>query len=289
MGGRFQISRRKRQCVSAIIASIVTTIVAMTAISSADAQTCTLRDVDAWHSALNDPDMEHSPDYILEVTETFIRACPMRPERFEAHRTAAMAAADQGDVTTAVQHFRDAGRMTSLLANFYAISVYATAGDHRTAWRVRDQMVEAWRSRLERDPTLSVSAIPHRKGMIYEISFGDGDLSNGSQKTWVAVPFGPGWPASLSLSSDEFRASLRAEVSSSDSLVPTFYDLNRCDGRSNLDIVSSAIPGEDFNDHALRTLTRYLANPDRPTTRSKHIELCVWPSRLLPSPKRPAF
>ena len=289
MGGRFQISRRKRQCVSAIIASIVTTIVAMTAISAADAQTCTLRDVDAWHSALNDPQMEQSPDYILEVTETFIRACPMRPERFEAHRIAGMAAADHGDVTAAVQHFRDAGRMTNVLANFYAISVYATAGDHRTAWRTRDQMVEAWRSRLERDPNLSVSAIPHRKGMIYEIGFGDGHFSDEPQTTWVAVPFGPGWPASLSLSGDGFRASLRAEVSDTGGTVPVFYDLNRCGGRSNLDIVSSSIAGEDFHDSAMRTLTRYLADPDRPTTRSKQIELCVWPSRLLPSPKRPAF
>ena len=283
MGGKFKISHRKRQCISAIIATTVTTIIAMNAIASAEAQTCTLKDVNAWHVALNDPQVEQSPDYILDVTQAFLSACPMRPERFKAHQVAGMAAADQGDVSTAIRHFRDAGWMTNRFANFYAISVYATAGDHRAAWRTRDQMVEAWRSRLERHPRVSIEALPARAGMIYEIIFSDTHAPDGAQQVWVAVPFGPGWPASLSLSKGGLRASLRAEVSDSDRTAAAFYDFNRCVGRSSLDVSATTMPDADMREGVIDLLTRYLAKPDRPAARSKRIDLCVWPTRLLPT------
>ena len=282
MGGRYQISRRKRRILSALIATTVTTIVALSAISVAEGQSCTLRDVDDWHQALNDPDMEQSPDYILNVTSRFLDACPMRPERFEAFRVAGMAAVDLGDVSLAVQHFRDAGRMTNVLANFYAISAFATVGDQHTAWRIRDQMIERWRDRLERNPNVSVRAIPRRRGMIYELKTLNSDRADGLISTWVAVPFGPGWPASMSVSEDRFRASLRRVAKAGSVSDVVYIDLHRCSGRHALDQVQRSPQQQAIDETALDVLSAYMSDPDKPKSRSKQIELCVWPSRLIP-------
>lgn len=283
MGGRHRLRKRVQRYIGAAIAAAVTTFVAMNAISKAQAQSCTLRDATNWQLALADSQMEQSPSYIRGVTEAFLQACPNRPEYSEASRVAGMAAADMGDAPGAARHFRNAGRMTGVLENFYAVASFLAAGDDRTAWRTRDYAVEAWRSRLERHPKVAISAEPNAHGMIYQIYYSDLDRNTGTRAAWVAVPYGPGWPASLSFSSDRMRLAMRRAAAGDDTPDIRYVDLHRCQGRRTLGRIEKDLSTTDFDAAARASLTAYLANPDQPRQAAKRtLELCTWPARILP-------
>ncbi|MEL6724020.1 MAG: hypothetical protein AAFP81_14100 [Pseudomonadota bacterium] len=287
MGGHHRLSKQTKRYLGAAIAAAVTTFMAMAALSEASAQTCTLRDATDWQIALSDPMEEQSPGYIRRVTEQFLDACPDRPEFFEASRVAGMAAADMGDADGAVRHFRNAGRMSNLLANFYAISAFAAAGDDRQAWRTRDQMVERWRSQLERSDMVSMTAEPAENGMIYQLSFRKTHHENGPRAAWVAVPYEAGWPATLSFSRDRMRLALQRTRTDPAKADFHYVDLNRCQGRRTLGRIDARYASAEFDAAARASLIAYLANPDQPQARPSKIDLCVWPARLLPSvPKR---
>ena len=287
MGGHKRISKRTKRYVGAALATAVTTLMAMAALSEAGAETCTLRDATDWQLALSDPMEEQSPEYIRQVTERFLEACPQRPEFFEASRVAGMAATDMDDAKGAAEHFENAGRMTNLMANFYAISAFAATGDERRAWRTRDQMVERWRNQLERSSTVTLSAIPVEAGMIYRLNFAQVSKDSGTRAAWVAVPYGPGWPATLSFSRDRMRLALQR--TGTDQSPPDFHyvDLNRCQGRRTLGRIETSVSSVEFDDAATASLLAYLADPDVPSRRADDVTVCTWPKRLLPpAPKR---
>lgn len=287
MGGHKRLSKRTKRYLGAAVATAVTTFLAMSALLEANAQSCTLRDATDWQIALSDPLEEQSPDYIRRVTEQFLKDCPERPEFFEASRVAGMAATDMGDAKDAATHFRNAGRMSNLLANFYAISAFAAAGDDRKAWRTRDQMIERWRNQLERSDMVSVSAEPVENGMIYQLSFRSTQRQDSTRAAWVAVPYEAGWPATLSFSRDRMRLALQRTRTDPNEADFHYVDLNRCHGRRTLGRIDANYSSTEFDAAARASLTAYLANPDQPQATSSKIELCVWPARLLPSaPKR---
>ena len=283
MGGEYHVSKRKRRYIGAVIATIVTTVAAMDLVAEAQtetrAQTCYLRDATEWQLALHDTEQEQSPAYIREVTETFLSDCPDRPEFQDASRIAGIAAADMQDATAAALHFRNAGWMSDLMSNFYAISTFSAAGDTQSAWRVRDQMVESWRTRLDRHPNVSVSAEALEHGMLYQVYFSELDREARTRAAWVAVPFGPGFPATLSFSHDRMRMALRKARAAED-FDFRYVDLNRCRGRRTLGRIDTKIATHDFDASARASLSAYLAAPDQPDTDT--ITLCAFPDRLLP-------
>lgn len=284
MGGKIKLSKRKRRYIGAAIATAVTTFVAMDLVAKAEAQTCFLRDATEWQLALHDTEQEQSPEYIRSVTEAFLTTCPDRPEYQDASRIAGIAAADMRDVEAAAAHFRNAGRLTDLMSNFYAISTFSAAGDAKQAWRVRDQLVESWRTRLERHPSVSVSAEPLEHGMLYQIYFSEIDREAGTRAAWVAVPFGPGYPATLSFSHDRMRLALRKARAAED-FDFRYVDLHRCQGRRTLGRIDNKVSTQDFDAAARASLSAYLANPDQPEPGA--ITICTFPGRLLPSAPKP--
>lgn len=289
MGDLIRLSKRKRRWLGAITATVVTTLMALSALPSAEAQSCTLQDATQWQLALNDPAEEQSPAYIRRVTEAFLEACPERPEFFDASRIAGIAAADMGDAPGATQHFTNAGRMRNLQSNFYAMGSFLAEGKDRAAWRIRDQVVERWRSRLERSPQVSLTPLPQKHGMIYQVRFDTPDRETKLRMAWVAVPYGPGWPASLGFSSERMRLALRRTSSGSSVSGLEFIDLNRCLGRRTLGEIKQPISPQMYHDTALSSLNAYLADPDIPRGRDKRdIQICVWPARLLPGPPKRA-
>lgn len=289
MGDQKQLSKRKRRYIGAIIATTVTTLLALVSLPIADAQSCTIQDATRWQLALHDREEEQSPDHIRRVTEAFLNACPDRPERYDASRIAGIAAADMGDAKAAAQHFKAAGRMTNLLSNFYAMGSFLAVGEDRLAWRVRDETVEAWRSRLERHPGVSVSASAQRHGMIYQVFFEAPDKDTRLRTAWVAVPFGPGWPATLGFSSDRMRLAFRRTSAGGREQEVEFVDLNRCLGRRTLGEITTPMTAQTYRDTALSSLNAYLAAPDIPRGKAKReIQICTWPSRLLPGPPKRA-
>ena len=284
MGGKTKLSNRKRRYIGAVIATAVTTFVAMDLVSKAEAQTCYLSDATEWQLALHDTEQEQSPDYIRTVTEAFLTACPDRPEFQDASRIAGIAAADMRDIDAAATHFRNAGRLTDLISNFYAMSTFSAAGDAKQAWRVRDYMVESWRTRLERHPNVSISAEALEHGMLYQIYFSELDREAGTRAAWVAVPFGPGFPATLSFSHDRMRMALRKARAAED-FDFRYVDLHRCQGRRTLGRIDHKIATQEFDAAARASLSAYLVNPDQPEPGT--ITFCTFPGRLLPGVPKP--
>ena len=283
MGGKRYFSKRRRRHAGAIIAAGVTTLTAFMSLPSAHAQSCTLQDATQWQLTLHDAAAEQSPNYIRSVTEAFIRACPNRPEFPQASRIAGIAAADLNDAEAAMRHFSNAGHMTDLLSNFYAMATFHKAGNADTAWRLRDRMVEAWRTQLDRHPLVSVSAEPLEDGMIYQLYFSQTDRNTGTSAAWVAVPYGPGWPATLSFSQDRMRLALRKARAAKDTEF-RYVDLNRCHGRRTLGRIETRLSSSEFDIAARASLSAYLSNPDQPNRKAgDQIEVCVLPRRLLPT------
>jgi len=282
MGGRTIFSKRMRRYIGAGMAAAVTTFIGLSFHLEARAQACGLRDATLWQLALHDPEIEQSPAYIRQLTETFISACPDRPELAEAHRIAGIAASDMDDVVAAAQHFEAAGFVTDLTSNFYAIAAFFGSGDAASAWRTRDRMVEMWRTKLERHPRVSITAEPHADGMIYQVYFSETDHESGTRAAWVAVPFGAGLPATLSFSHDRQRLALRKAKAARD-FEFRYVDLHRCHGRRVLGRIDKDLASHEFDAAAQAALTAYLANPDQPASSADDpIQVCTFPSRLLP-------
>ncbi|MEO1324141.1 MAG: hypothetical protein AAFV59_14160 [Pseudomonadota bacterium] len=281
------MTKRTRRYLGALIAAGVTTFLAMNLVSGAHAQGCGLKDATSWQLALHDEDVEQSPDYIRAVTESFLSACPVRPEYADASRIAGIAAADMNDVEAASEHFRNAGPMQGVSANFYAMMVFHLAGDPVLAWRSRDNLVGAWHRRLSRHDKVSISAESVPGGTIYQVYYSETDRESGVRAAWVAVPSGPGLPATLTFSNERMRMAFhRIRAAEDDDF--RYVDLHRCHGRRTLGRIETSVSVTEFDAAARASLTAYLANPDLPVLSARNeVQMCAFPARLFPGvPKR---
>lgn len=148
-------------------------------------------------------------------------------------------------------------------------------------------MVESWRTKLDRHPNVSVSVEPLEDGIIYQLYFSETDRESGTRAAWVAVPYGPGLPATLTFSHDRMRVALRKAKAAED-FDFRFVDLHRCQGRRTLGRIDTDISTAEFDAAARASLSAYLANPDQPDAEGKNkITYCAFPHRLLPGPPKP--
>ncbi len=278
-------TKRVRRYACAAVATTVTTFVGLQALSTADAQPCSLQDATKWQVAITNSEVELTPHYIRFMTEAFLRSCPDRPEFASASRIAGIAAADTGDADAAIEHFRHAGRLRDAQASFYAVASNLAANQDLSAWRYRDEMIETWRDRLDRHPMVSISSVKNEFGTIYQIHFAELDAETGARAAWVAVPTGPGWPATISFSNDRFQLALQKIRSGEDDPQARYIELNRCYGRRSLGRVDPRLSSVDFDGAAQAGLTAYLAAPDMQVEMSEiTISPCFLHHRILPKP-----
>jgi hypothetical protein len=279
-------TKRVRRYLGALLAAAVTTFIGMQTMMKAEAQTCTLSDATKWQLAITNSEVELTPAYIRFVTETFLKSCPERPEFASASRVAGIAAADMGDAGAAAQHFRNAGPMQDVLSNFYAIAAHLAVNEDLAAWRLRDTMIADWHARLERHPLVSVNPVKLDLGTIYQVHFAGASDAAGPRASWVAVPTGPGWPATISFSNSPFQIALR-QISNGGETSARYIELNRCYDRRALGRLDARTSSVDFDGAAQAGLTAYLAAPDMQVEASERaISPCVLHGRLLPTPKR---
>ncbi|MEQ3745030.1 MAG: hypothetical protein ABNH53_02185 [Henriciella sp.] len=278
---------RIRRYACAVLASFVTTFIALNASPIAAAQTnqCNWQDVAAWQKSLTESSQEQTPEYILRVTEAFIAACPNRPEVRDASRIAGIAASDMGEPSKAVDHFNNALPMWDVKARFYEISALLADGKSRTAWQARDELVEDWLDELAREPKISVVTNKVRGGEIHAVTFAQRDQETGIGAAWVAVPDGPGWPATLTIGSERQLTAFHKIRTGADL---RHVDLYRCRGRRILARVDAAMSVGEMDISAETTLVAYLARPDRfeRTEKGEPISVCIWPKRILPPAPR---
>lgn len=271
----------------AVLASFVTTFIAFNASPLAVAQTnqCNWQDVASWQKSLTESLEEQTPAYILRVTEAFLAKCPNRPEVREASRIAGIAASDLGDASKAVDHFNNALPMRDVQARFYEISALLADGKSRTAWQARDEVVEDWLDELARDPRIAVKTNTVRGGEIHAVTFANRDKETGIGAAWVAVPDGPGWPATLTIGSERQLTAFHKIRSGADL---RHVDLYRCRGRRILARVDTAMSMSEMDINAETTLVAYLARPDtyERTKKGEPLSVCIWPKRILPPAPR---
>ena len=124
--------------------------------------------------------------------------------------------------------------------------------------------------------------------MIYQLYFSELDKDTGIQAAWVAVPYGAGWPATLTFSRDPMRLAFRRARTGRASEDLRYIDLHRCFRRRSLGQITTKLTRAEFDAAAQASLKAYLANPDKGAGNSRsQVEICYSPARLLPDiPKR---
>lgn len=272
----------------ATLTSIVTTLLGLYGDPFAFGQEggCSLRDVAAWQLQLEEPTEEATPDYVYRVTTEFLDKCPERPEIRQAHAVAAMAAVDADDAGRALPHFEHSLPLSSLQSQFYYSAALLAAGESQAAWNVRDQMVSDWTRRLERNRSITLDETSVRGGIVYRVKYNALDAETGFRLAFVAVPNGPGWPATVTLGSDRQLNAFHRLRADEGSTPLRHIDLYRCTGRRLLARSDSSLSINKTTETAERSLTAYLARPDTDFGDGNSIIPCLWPERLLPAPPR---
>ncbi|MEM1390361.1 MAG: hypothetical protein AAGG45_04710 [Pseudomonadota bacterium] len=247
---------------------------------------CSLRDVSAWQLQLNQPTEEASPEYIYRVTTDFLRKCPNRPEVRGAHARAAMAAVDDDDAARALKHFQQALPLQTLQSQFYYVAALLANGDERAAWDVRDEVVDNWARRMQRNRLVTLDKTDVRGGVIYRVIYNATDANTGSRIAFTAVPTGGGWPATVTLGSERQLNAFHRLRAGETAQPLRHIDLYRCTGRRLLARSTEELTIDEVTAAAERSLVAYLARPDVAYGEGKEIIPCLWPERLLPAPPR---
>ena len=148
-------------------------------------------------------------------------------------------------------------------------------------------LVGAWQRRLDRHDKVSISGEPVPGGVIYQVYYAETDRESGVRAAWVAIPDGPGLPATLSFSNERMRMAIR-KIRAAEDEDFRYVDFHRCHGRRTLGRIETRVSVTDFDDAARASLTAYLADPDLPKLSQQNtIQMCAFPARLFPGvPKR---
>ncbi|MEM9938907.1 MAG: hypothetical protein AAF768_08675 [Pseudomonadota bacterium] len=274
---------------AAIIATVVTSLIGLYPehLAFGEAAGCSLNDVSDWQNQLMDPDEEIDPPYILEVTEAFILRCPDRPEIKEASRIAGVAAVRMGDAKRALAHFDKAGWIRDQRSLFAQAAAFLATGDTEMGWVIRDEILANWLLDLSRTPLTTVDTIEVQGGHIYAVNFTKIDAETGIRAAWVAVPDGPGWPATLSVGSDAFSNAIHKMRAGADAAPLRQIHLHRCFERKVLAQSPVEISVNQFGQTAQLALQAYLADPDlyEPLANGR-INQCLMAGKLFPRPPR---
>lgn len=257
--------RKLMRVICAIMAGAVALLLGHDAYAETEAA-CSPADYRAYQDALISPSIEGAPHELLEISEGFLHDCPARPEAPRVALAAARQALDSGDAGRALEHFQTAleggvyfphqSRMDYITANL--------ANDNDAlAWQLRDAEITHWFEELTETGMARIEQIRLRDGLVYRMEFDAVDPGRRVHLAWMAVPFGPGFPVTITSQSEaqliallSLRAGPAAE--SLEQLV-----LNRCRGRETLYSTLNGLDESDAERRAMEVIKIYLANPDR--------------------------
>lgn len=233
--------------------------------------------------------VEMTPSYALSLSEAFITRCPDRPEVARVSLTAAQEALDAGNAEAAYTHFHKAlarGASFDQQARMDFMTMLLANGRDQLAWDLRDEEVALWLAKLDEDGLTRISSREFTNGTIYALSFDEIDPVRRERLTWVAVPNGPGFPASISLSSEvQLIALARLRVgAASRNMQQIVY--TTCADRDTLSTTFTGFKEENVEKLANGMLMDYLAAPESLMERDEgdSITTCLTPERMLVAP-----
>ncbi|WP_084398585.1 hypothetical protein [Henriciella aquimarina] len=274
--------KRLLRYLGALIVSTVATYSGLARQAVAEtAPACGLSDVSAWQVAMEDPQEEATPAYVLRTTEDFIARCPQRPEIPEAHRIAGLAAAWAEETGTAASHFEAAGDMRDTEALLMHAAVRFALGEPERATALRDDAITLWTARIARRGLADIETerLPH--GEIIKVSFDRTDPETQLSHLWIARPDGPGWPAALAVSSRRQLNAFHQLRAGEDAPALRHVRLYRCETRRLLARSTERLSDREIDAAARLGLSAYLADPDIPGTGA--LRPCVFDGDILPA------
>lgn len=245
---------------------------------------CTLSDVAAWHAALDDPQEEATPLYRQTVTEAFLSRCPDRPEAPGAHQVAGIAAAWVGDIEAAAAHFDRAGYVTDSETLLMHAAVRFAKGEADRARALRDEALEHWIARLERQALADIEIEETLAGELISVRFRQTDPETQVSHLWIARPEAAAWPAALSVTSERQLNALFRLRAGEGAKALRHVRLYRCRARKVLARTNEPIGDGDMNAAARESLIAYMADPDVPAP--GEVEACLFDGRILPKVSR---
>lgn len=252
-------------------------------------QTCTPAHYTEYTNALHNPDMEGSPQDLLAISEAFLIGCPDRPEAPRVSLDAARHALDSGLGQRALLHFenaRKAGAYFPHQSRMDYISALVINAQPQPAWRIRDREVAQWLETARDQGLATIHATRLRDGLVYKLTFDAVDPSRRVRIAWMAVPFGAGFPATLSLEADAqimalMHLSRGAAATDMEQLV-----LNRCHGRKTLTTSLTGLDDIATETQAMAIAKAYLERPDEvgSSAAGKPIATCFNTERVFIAP-----
>lgn len=279
------MSERLARYASALLVSVVSTYCGFSrqAIGEpATSPTCSMSDAQAWQLALEDPQEEASPDYILRVTEAFIEQCPGRPEVPSARRIAGMAAGWADLPERAYEHFSEARYIADTDAHFMAMASALHQGDSDTAKDHQDGVFDDWLARLERRGAGTVSVETVEGGDILKVDLSVPGTQGQIEHLWVARPEGLAWPAGLRIETSPTLNAFHQLVAGENARTISHVRLYRCRSRTLLGQSDRPIDPQEMSALARQTLMAYLADPD--LSEPGEFDVCLFGDYMLLEP-----
>lgn len=283
-----------------VLAGFVSTLLAHThsfaqsgdTASRPDTAACSSLDYIDYQTSLKTEPVEGAPEEYLRLAEAFLNRCSARPEAGRVALQAARNSLDTGDADKALIYFSLARARFAVFGQQARMDYMTTLilnGQQALAWNLRDLEVEVWLDQLAEDGLASVETIRARDGMIYKVTYDAVHPVRQERLAWLAVPFGAGFPAILSLSSDQELTALMTLRAGEAASGLQQLTLRRCHGRDTLASKLDGIREEDAHANALKHAKAYLARPDsvRPRAPGRPIATCYHVDRLFlaPDPK----
>ena len=248
------------------------------------AYTCDRHTLSEWRLQLADRDPLTEAPQLLAATESFLRACPTRPEVSTAQVLAGILAVRTGEAERARYYLEASQARFQLNAGFAYMASLLALGDEQRAWAARDEIIDRWLSRLVKGGKVRLSLQVETKGRLLEIEVKSPDRPSGVEFVWVALPDKGGWPASISAGQAASDVSIRLISREAQSKSLSHIDQYQCRKRRLISQPEGGLSRAEFAVSARSVLTAYLDDPDtfQPTPPGMPLYNCYWPERLLP-------
>lgn len=281
------------QIICAIIAGLVSVLLAHTYSFAQEHQpdeyTCSHLDYEEYRRRLKSEPLEGSPQEFLALAEDYLERCNARPEAARVALQAGRNALDTGDATRALEHYDFARRhyaafqlqdrmdyITSLILN----------GQADLAWSLRDEEIDLWLETLEADGLADIETIRLRDGVVHKVTYDAVNPDRREETAWLIAPFGSGFPATISLSSDRALVALLKIRAGKEANGLKQLKLRRCHGQDTLISKIDGISDAAAHSVALTAAKAYLLAPDRvqATDPGSPIASCYHLDRLFIAP-----
>lgn len=282
--------------ICAIVAGLISTLLAHThsfaQTPDNPSPTCSSADYIDYRYRLKTEPVEGAPAELLAVAEAFLETCNTRPEAGRVALQAARNALDTGDAEKALAYFDMARKRYAAFKQQDRLDYITTLvlnGQTALAWSLRDEEINLWLDELYDDGLAEVETIRLRDGLVHKVTYHAVDSSRRETVAWLAAPFGSGFPATISLSSEKAMISLlKLRLGDAANGLQQLI-LRRCHGQNFLLSDASGISAEEAQRKAMATAKAYLRNPDGvfKTRPDQPIATCYNMDRLFiaPDPK----